>query len=118
MVMKSRRRRAAELEAEPRDDSAVPGGTEPGGNEEPSRSARKRESHELRDLGWELTEVRPDRLASLALPSDLQEAVAEARRLRSFGARKRQAQYIGKLMRRLDAPVLAAIRKGLEKLRQ
>jgi ribosome-associated protein len=117
MVMKSRRRRAAELATEQREALGVDS-VEQNDDEGPSRSARKRESHELRDLGWELTEVRPDRLASLALPSDLLDAVAEARRLRSFGARKRQAQYIGKLMRRLDAPVIAAIRKGLDALRQ
>jgi ribosome-associated protein len=48
----------------------------------------------------------------------LQEAVEDARRLRSFGAQRRQAQYIGKLMRGLDEDVLAAIRKVLEAARQ
>lgn len=86
--------------------------------EEPSRSARKRQSHELRDLGVELLQLRPDRLAALALPSHLLEAVNEARRLRSFGAQRRQAQYIGKLIRKLDDDELAVIRKAVAAARQ
>lgn len=115
MVTKSRRRRAAELEAE---RAAAEHGSNLEDGEEPSRSARKRESHELRDLGVELVGLRPERLASIDLPGFLLDAVEEARRLRSFGAQRRQAQYIGKLMRRLDDEALAAIRKALDAIRQ
>jgi ribosome-associated protein len=79
------------------------------------RSARKRASHELTRLGEELTALRPDQVASLALPEQLEDAVAEARRLTSFGAKRRQAQFIGKLMRKLDEESVAAIRKALER---
>lgn len=85
------------------------------GADEPSRSARKRASHELTKLGEELVTLRAERLAALELPERLQEAVAEARRLTSFGARRRQAQFIGKLMRQLDEEALAAIRKALQR---
>ena len=74
------------------------------------RSARKRASHELTRLGEELVALRPVQLAALALPERLEDAVAEARRLTSFGAKRRQVQFIGKLMRQLDEPELAAIR--------
>ena len=74
------------------------------------RSARKRASHELTKLGEELVALRPEQVAALALPERLEDAVAEARRLTSFGAQRRQAQFIGKLMRQLDEPELAAIR--------
>jgi len=84
-------------------------------DDEPSRTARKNASHELRDLGEELIKLRPERFAALVLPERLRDAVAEARRLTGFGAQRRQAQYIGKLMRKLDADSLAAVRKAVQK---
>jgi ribosome-associated protein len=79
------------------------------------RSARKRASHELTRLGEELVTLRPQQMAALALPERLEDAIAEARRLTSFGAKRRQAQFIGKLMRKLDEEQVAAIRKVLER---
>ena len=99
-------------ELEP-DDVTEPDDVEP--TEGRGRSARKRASHELTKLGEELVTLRPERRAALALPEHLEEAVVEARRLKSFGAQRRQAQFIGKLMRKLDEESIAAIRKVLEK---
>ena len=79
------------------------------------RSARKRASHELTRLGEDLTALRPDQVAALELPEPLEDAIAEARRLTSFGAKRRQAGFIGKLMRKLDEEHVAAIRKALER---
>jgi ribosome-associated protein len=79
------------------------------------RSARKRASHELTQLGEQLIALRPDQLSALALPERLEEAVVEARRLTSFGAKRRQTLFIGKLMRKLDEDAVAAIRKVLER---
>jgi ribosome-associated protein len=79
------------------------------------RSARKRASHELTRLGEQLAALRADQVAALALPERLEDAVAEARRLTSFGAKRRQTQYIGKLMRKLDEESVAAIRKALQR---
>jgi ribosome-associated protein len=78
------------------------------------RSARKRASHELTRLGEALITLRSEQLAALALPELLAEAVAEARRLTSFGAKRRQTLFIGKLMRKLDEDSVAAIRKATE----
>ena len=83
------------------------------GQEGRGRSARKRASHELTRLGEELTGLRPEQLAALALPERLEEAVAEARRLTSFGAKRRQMLFIGKLMRQLDEAAVAAIRSAV-----
>ena len=77
------------------------------------RSARKRASHELTRLGEDLLRLRPDQFAALALPERLEEAVAEARRLTSFGAKRRQMLFIGKLMRQLDEAAVAAIRNAV-----
>ena len=96
------------------DDSAAADGLEPE-QEGRGRSARKRASHELKRLGEELLTLRAEQLAALALPERLEEAVAEARRLTSFGAQRRQAQFIGKLMRKLDEDTIAAIRKAVER---
>src|SRR5512134_591650 len=82
-------------------------------DDEPSRTARKNASHELQRLGEQLLELRTDRLAALELPERLAEAVAEAKRLTSFGARRRQARFIGKLMRGVEPEELAAIRKAV-----
>jgi ribosome-associated protein len=99
-------------ELEP-DNVAAPDETEP--IEGRGRSARKRASHELTKLGEELITLRPAVRTALALPERLEEAIVEARRLKSFGAQRRQAQFIGKLLRTLDEDLLAAIRKAVER---
>jgi ribosome-associated protein len=58
--------------------------------------------------------LRPEHIAALALPERLEEAIAEARRLTNFGAKRRQTLFIGKLMRTLDEELVAAIRKALQ----
>ena len=96
-------------------DDAAAEADQPDVTEGRGRSARKRASHELTRLGEELLTLRPQQLAALALPERLKEAVAEARRLTSFGAKRRQSQFIGKLMRTLDEESVAAIRKALQR---
>lgn len=77
------------------------------------RSARKRASHELTKLGEALLTLRPEQVAALALPERLEDAIDEARRLTSFGAKRRQTQFIGKLMRQLDENALTAVRSAV-----
>src|SRR4029079_19106029 len=76
----------------------------------PSKTQRKRAMHELRDLGAELVELSSERLAAIELPERLRDAVMDARRITAHGARRRQMQYIGKIMRKVDAePIRAAL---------
>jgi ribosome-associated protein len=75
-------------------------------DERPSKTQRKKASHELQDLGEALVEMPADRLASLALPESLGDAVAEYRRTRTHEGRRRQMQYIGKLMRGVDTEAI------------
>ena len=64
--------------------------------------------HELQSLGARLVEISAERLAEVDLPDDLREAVLEARRISAREARRRQLQYIGRLMREVDpAPIRA-----------
>lgn len=80
----------------------------------PSKSQRKRESQALQDLGEALVALSPERLARLDLPDDLRAAVREAQRIHKFGGLRRQKQYIGKLMRDLDAAPIRAQLDALE----
>jgi ribosome-associated protein len=76
----------------------------------PSKTQRKREMHELQSLGAALVALDPARVASLALPQDLADAVRFARTLRTHEAKRRHMQYIGRLMRGVDAqPIRAAL---------
>jgi len=76
----------------------------------PSKTKIKKQMHELRDLGKELTELGKDQLAQLDIPENLRDAIREMKNINKFGAIKRQMQYIGKLMRDVDtAPILAKL---------
>lgn len=76
----------------------------------PSKTKIKKQMHELRDLGKELTELGKDQLAQLDIPENLRDAIREMKNISKFGAIKRQMQYIGKLMRDVDtAPILAKL---------
>ncbi|HEX6364456.1 MAG TPA: ribosome biogenesis factor YjgA [Albitalea sp.] len=68
----------------------------------PSKTQLKKASHELQDLGAALVEMPDDRLAALGMDESLRDAIREYRRTRSHEGRRRQMQYIGKLMRRAD----------------
>jgi len=75
-----------------------------------SKSQRRRDALELKALARDLIAMSPSRLARVPLDEPLRAAIDEARRIRSNVARKRQLQYVAKLLRHGDAePVLAAI---------
>jgi ribosome-associated protein len=79
--------------------------------ERPSKSRMKRDALSAQELGEELVNLAEDKLAKVPLPEDLLEAIALCRRIAKHGARKRQLQYIGSLMRRIDiAPIREAVR--------
>jgi ribosome-associated protein len=77
-----------------------------GGDRAPSKTQRKAEMHALQDLGEALVALDSKRFAELSaeavLPERLIEAVIEARGITAWGGRKRQLQFIGRLMRDLD----------------
>ena len=75
-----------------------------------SKSQRKRDSLALQDMGVELIELSDEQLAEIELPDRLREAVLEARRITNHEGRRRQTQYVGKLMRQVDpAPIRARL---------
>ena len=81
----------------------------------PSKSARKREYLALQKLGEDLIPLLESDLRSMNLGEALLDAVLEAKRMKKRGALRRQKQYIGKLMARLDDP--EPIRAKLARLR-
>jgi len=87
------------------------------GTTESSRTDMKRESDELQDLGAELLTLRADLMERLALPEKLKDAIAEAKRITNFEGKRRQMQFVGKLMRRLDENEVAAVRAALDEQR-
>ena len=75
-----------------------------------SRTKKKEHVEELQKLGTALVALAPVQLDAIDLPAELRGAVLEAQRIRSHEARRRQLQFIGKLMRRIDPePVRAAL---------
>jgi ribosome-associated protein len=79
----------------------------------PSTTQRKRDAHALQALGVQLVALSAVQLTRLDLPETLHEAVGAAQRMRAHGARTRQMQYIGKLMRQLEPTTLSRIRAVL-----
>jgi ribosome-associated protein len=78
--------------------------------QEPSKSQRKRDLDELKQLGRELLGFSDDALRQLLLPETLLEALRTGQKIKAHGAQKRQLQYIGKLLREVDdKPIREAI---------
>lgn len=84
---------------------------------EPSRTELKKESTELQKVGEALLTLRSDLFERLDLPESLVTALDDLKRISNFEGRRRQMQYVGKLMRGLDEEVLQAVRDALEEQR-
>lgn len=73
-----------------------------------SKTQIKQRMHDLQEMGEVLVELSKDKLNQLDLPETLRDAVLEAKRITAHGGRRRQLQYIGKLMRSVDAAPIQA----------
>lgn len=85
-----------------------------------SKSKRKRDMIALQKIGEILVELPAAQLSKVPLDSVLLEAIIAARTLPSHGAKRRQLQYIGRLMRDVEdvAPIQEAINKFALKSQQ
>jgi len=79
-----------------------------------SRTRKKNEDRALQRLGEQLVDLPFSQLETMELPEDLLTAIELARKIRSHGARRRQMQYIGALMRHIDPRPIAT---ALERIR-
>lgn len=77
-----------------------------GGSNRPSKTLAKQKSHSLQDLGVALAELPADTLKNIEMPEVLRDAIEQYRRTKSHEGRRRQMQYVGKLMHRADEAVL------------
>ncbi|SFE90726.1 ribosome biogenesis factor YjgA [Nitrosomonas sp. Nm166] len=68
----------------------------------PSKTQRKKDMHALQEIGEQLVELDQKKLNEFDLPEILMDAIKQARTMQKHGARRRQMQYIGKLMRNID----------------
>ncbi len=84
------------------------------GTDEPTRTDLKKESDALQKLGEGLLTLRAELMTKLDLPDKLVEGVAEAKRITNFEGKRRQMQFIGKLMRKLEPAKWDEIRAALE----
>lgn len=76
----------------------------------PSRSEKKRQSIALQNMGEELTRLGPQEVKNLDLPADLKEALQLYARIGDHEGRRRQMQFIGRVMREIDpAPIRAML---------
>ncbi len=75
-------------------------------DEPPSKTAAKRAATELQMLGQRLAELNDDRLALFDLTDALHKAITDYRRFPTREAKRRQLQFIGKLMRKTDVDAI------------
>lgn len=73
-----------------------------------SKSQMKRDMLALQDLGEKLVELSPEKLNEMDLPEELIDAISLAQSIKKHGAKKRQLQFIGRLMRDVDAEQIQA----------
>jgi ribosome-associated protein len=87
----------------------------------PSKSQRKRDAVALQALGESLLTLNQSELNQLDIPESLRDALEQALKIDSHEAKRRQHQFIGKLMRTIDPEPIKCLveqveqRKGTEK---
>ena len=86
-----------------------------------SRTDRKKDSDDRQDLGVDLLTLRAELMERLNsqghITDQLREALAEARRITNFEGKRRQMQYVGKLMRKLSEESMEAVKDSLNEQR-
>ena len=82
------------------------------GTEYKSRTQKKNEDRALQRLGEQLVALPIGQLEIMELPDELLTAIELAHKIKSRSARRRQIQYIGAIMRQIDAqPIEAALKR-------
>jgi ribosome-associated protein len=79
-----------------------------------SKTRRKREARNLQDVGAALVDLSEEQLARLRLPEMLFDAVLACKTITKHEARRRQMQYIGRIMRGIDSEPIAAQLRAFE----
>lgn len=83
-----------------------------------SKTDLKKQSDRLQAIGEDMLTLRADLMARLDLSEKLVDALAELKRITDFEGRRRQMQYVGKLMRALPDETVAAIEAAIDEQRR
>jgi len=78
--------------------------TEP--TEKKSRTAVKHEAENLQKSGEKLARFSVDQIKNMDIPEELKKAVITVKSIKKFGAKRRQFQYIGSIMRKIDPEIV------------
>ena len=79
-----------------------------------SKSQLRRDALEVKALAARLIAMNPSTLGRLPLDETVRAAIVEGRRIRSHVARKRQLQFVAKLLRREELEPIAAALASLD----
>jgi len=82
-------------------------------DDKPSKSQLKREMHQLQACGKILVSLNDSEFRKVQLPERLHDAVVACRMIKAHEAKRRQLQYVGRLMRELDETSLVAVLKQI-----
>lgn len=82
--------------------------------ERPSKSQKKREMTALQKLGQDLIDQPRDRVKRVPMPDQVRDAILECQLIKDHEGRRRQLQYVGKVMRSLEADEIAIIERTIE----
>lgn len=80
----------------------------------PSKSELKRQSDALQKLGEQLIEAPRDRVKRVPMPDDLRDAILMCQTITNHEGKRRQVQFVGKLMRSLDEEEVGVIQRTIE----
>src|SRR4051812_32548167 len=73
-----------------------------------SKTRRKKQMKALQDVGAGLVALSKEELSRVEMPETLREAVLDCQAITKHEGRRRQMQYIGRIMRNIDADPIAA----------
>jgi ribosome-associated protein len=80
----------------------------------PSKSQVKRDMLALQKLGEQLVAEPKDRIMRVPMPDEVRTAILDSQRIKGHEGRRRQMQFVGKMMRSLNEEQIAAIRKVMD----
>jgi ribosome-associated protein len=80
----------------------------------PSKSELKRQMNELQKLGEQLIAEPRDRVKRVPMPEEVRDAILMCQTITNHEGKRRQTQYVGKMMRTLDEEEVAVIQRTIE----
>ena len=82
--------------------------------ERPSKSELKRQMEELQKLGAQLVAEPRDRVRRVPMPDEVKDAILMCQTISNHEGRRRQLQYVGKMMRTLSEEEVAVIQRTID----